>query len=217
MKHFKLSLLGATTSLLLATSVVAGTDKKSPAELEDDTWATFSGTVTEVYPDSFIMDYGNDTLTVEVDDGDFDNDAYKFFKGDEVTVTGKVDDNLFTKTTLEASSIYVKGLNTTFFSSAIDEEDIKLNYYTAYVPMAVDKVTLMGRIADTSAMLDEVELVFGNTSIDVDVSRLGYNPLDDEGWLKLEEGDLIRVTGTFDEEFFSDYDLFAENIELIDS
>ncbi len=217
MNSFKLSLIAATTAVLLTSTAIADDDKNKPKMMYDMSWATFSGKVTEVNADSFVLDYGEGTLIVEVDDGDFDNDAYKFFEGDEVTVTGRIDHNLFANTTLEAGSIYVKGLNTTFFSSALDEEDISTTYYTSYVPMVSDTVTIVGEIESTSTMLNEVEIKYGDITVDVDLSELDYNPLDNEGWMKLEEGDLVKVTGSFDEDFFNDYDLFANRIVLIDS
>ena len=38
-----------------------------------------------------------------MDDGDRDADAYKLLPGDEVNVIGKVDDDLFQTTTIDAS------------------------------------------------------------------------------------------------------------------
>ncbi len=215
MKSFKLSLTAAVTSMTLSAAVLADTHK--PEDMKDRAWATFSGKVAKVNPDSFLLDYGEGELLVEVDDGDYDNDAYKLFAGDDVTVTGRIDQNLFAETTLEASGVYVKGLNTTFFSSAIDEEDYPLVYTTAYVPMTPDTVTLVGNVTDTNGFTNNVSIVIGSNEIDVDVSELGYDPLDDEGWLKIDEGDRIQISGTLDDGFLTDYELVADTLTKLDS
>ncbi|MDC8832264.1 hypothetical protein [Alteromonas gilva] len=214
MNIFKLSLIAAATSVVLGTTAMA--DNHKPSDMKDRAWATFSGEVTSVNPDSFMLDYGEGSLLVEVDDGDYDNDAYKLFKGDDVTVTGRIDKNLFADTTLEASGIYVKGLNTTFFSSALDEEDYPLVYTTSYVPMELDTVTLVGNVIYTNDLTDNVTIMMGGDELEVDVSDLGYDPLDDEGWLKIAAGDRIQVSGTLDEGFLDDYELVADTLTKLD-
>lgn len=62
-------------------------------------WINISGTVKNVAADSFPLDYGSDTITVEMDDGDRDADGYKLLYGDKVTVHGKMDNDFFEKTT----------------------------------------------------------------------------------------------------------------------
>ncbi len=42
-----------------------------------------------------------------MDDWDDDADAYALLEGDEVTVSGRIDDNLYEIRTIEASRVYV--------------------------------------------------------------------------------------------------------------
>ncbi len=51
----------------------------------------------------------------------------------------------------------------------------------------------------------------------VDVEKMVYNPLDKEGYQRIEVGDYVRVTGTMDKGFFETRKLKAKVIvELID-
>ena len=42
-----------------------------------------------------------------------------------------------------------------------------------------------------------------------------YNPLDDEGYLKVETGDLVRVTGNMDRDLFEGRVLEADSVVVI--
>ena len=46
----------------------------------------------------------------------------------------------------------------------------------------------------------------------VDTWQLGYNPLDDEGFLKIEKGDRVTVYGDLDMDVFNDTEVSAEAI-----
>lgn len=173
----------------------------------DDSWITVSGEVTEVSPDSFYLDHGAGRVLVEMDDWDYDADGYKLVEGDQVTVFGVVDDDLFETRTIEASSVYVESLNTYFYASAADEESA----YVAFVPAAdPGQFTIQGTVTEVGG--DEVVLNTGLQRIDVDLSDLAYDPLDDEGFQKIENGDRVAVTGDFDMTFFLDHDFIADSI-----
>ena len=87
----------------------------------DSAWVTLSGTVTSVRDDRFRLDYGEGVITVEMDDWDWYDRDRKVLTGDEVTVSGQIDDGLYERRTIEASSVYVESLNTYFHASAADE------------------------------------------------------------------------------------------------
>lgn len=48
--------------------------------------------------------YGDGNITVEMDNDDRDADGYKLMKGDEVRVSGMIDDDFYNLTSIEASS-----------------------------------------------------------------------------------------------------------------
>ena len=180
---------------------------KNPYAHSNNTWITLSGEVETVAPDSFLLNYGTGLVTVEMDDGDRDADGYKLMPGDKVTVNGMIDDDFFEKTTIEASSVYVEKLGTYFFASAADEED---PYVDIVTPVVVSSVTVQGLVTD----VDDHEFKIDNVvrTVTVDVAEMTYNPLDDEGYQKIEVGDVVRARGMIDESFFGGSELVADSV-----
>ena len=206
------TLIGAAALVLtLAAGTAFAVD---PYEKADDTWISISGTVDLVRPDTFILDYGDGKITVEMDDGDRDADAYKLMKGDKVTVNGVVDDDFFEKTTIEASSVYVENLGTYFYASAVDEEDTFVTYWS---PVEVSRTVVQGTVTDVDAMAGELTLHTGTRAIRVEVDEMSYDPLDDEGYQKIEIGDRISVSGEMDSDLFEGRELVADSILTLSS
>lgn len=202
MKDAVLTLTAA--SLLLATPALAQED---PYTQPDDTWISVSGEVESVDPREFLLDYGDGVVTVEMDDFDLDADAFVLNVGDHVTVHGLVDDDFFETTSIEASSVYVEELGTYFYSSVVDEED---TFVTLTTPVVVSETTVQGTVTSITGM--EFTVDAGVRQFTVDTSELGINIFDDEGFLQVEVGDRVTVTGTMDEDFFGDRELEAEAV-----
>lgn len=170
----------------------------NPYALEDDSWISINGEVTSVTADAFELDYGDGQITVEMDDGDRDADGYKLMLGDEVRVSGMIDDDFYDLTTIEASSVYVKNIDTYFYASAMDEEDIG---YSIISPSVTDTV-VQGTITNVDANGEQFTLDSGLQELTVEVDELTYNPLDDEGFQQLDVGDRVSVQGSINHDFF---------------
>ena len=170
----------------------------NPYALEDDSWISINGEVTSVTADAFELDYGDGQITVEMDDGDRDADGYKLMMGDEVRVSGMIDDDFYDLTTIEASSVYVKNIDTYFYASAMDEEDIG---YSIISPSVTDTV-VQGTITSVDVNGEQFTLDSGLQELTVEVDELTYNPLDDEGFQQLDVGDRVSVQGSIDHDFF---------------
>ncbi|HKL21662.1 MAG TPA: hypothetical protein VJ904_07645 [Tichowtungia sp.] len=202
------SLIFIAAGVILANPAMA----KNPYAKPDDSWISISGTVESVTADSFILDYGDGVITVEMDVGDRDADGYKLLAGDKVTVNGLIDDDFYETTTIEASSVYVEKLGTTFFASAVDEEDYLV---TVTTPIVVSATTVQGTV--TAVDDEEFTVATGLQATRVDVEEMAYNPLDMEGYQRIEVGDYVRVTGNMEKEFFEGRELMAETVvELVD-
>lgn len=119
------------TALAEAFVVVAVAEDMSYAQ-PNEAWVSINGTVEAVTPDSFTLDYGGGLIVVDMNDGDRDADAYKLMEGDQGNFIGKIDDDLFETSIIEARTVYVEKLGTTSFASAVDEEDVVLS---AEVPL----------------------------------------------------------------------------------
>lgn len=170
----------------------------NPYAMEDDSWISINGEVTSVTADAFELDYGDGQITVEMDDGDRDADGYKLMMGDEVRVSGMIDDDFYDLTTIEASSVYVKNIDTYFYASAMDEEDIG---YSIISPSVKDTV-VQGTITSVDVNGEQFTLDSGLQELTVEVDELTYNPLDDEGFQQLDVGDRVSVQGSIDHDLF---------------
>ncbi len=196
----------------LGALLAAPASAQDPYEAPDDTWISVTGTVESVSADEFLLEFeenGESLITVEMDDGDRDADAYKLLPGDTVTVYGIIDDDLFEMRTIEASSVYVHNLNTYFYASAVDEEDT----FVTITPPVVSAMVLQGVVTEVND--EEFKLSTGLQEITVEVEEMPYNPLDDVGYQKIEVGDRVSVTGHMDYDFLEGRELVAETITTL--
>lgn len=208
-------LLSGTTSfvagvLLASTAFAAEKEQPNPYALADSTWITINGVVQSVSADTFMLDYGDNVVVVEMDDGDRDADAYNLLTGDEVTVSGLIDDDFFEATTIEASAVYVKNLGTTFFSSSVDEEDREAIGVFVTAPIPRSHTVIQGKV--TRVLDGEFIVDNGNRELRVETSELSYDPLDDEGYQRIDVGDRVRVSGKIDHELFRGREIVADLI-----
>lgn len=198
------TLLSLAVTSMLAIPAMA----KDPYSKPNNSWITLSGTVESVSPDRFMLDYGDGMITVEMDSPGGSEGGYKLVKGDKVSVSGAIDDDLFERTTIEASSVYVESLGTNFYANAVDDEDPML--VSISTPLAVSKTVVAGKV--TSVDGREFTVDAGPTKITVDTSGMAYNPMDDKGFQKIEKGQRVSVAGTLDHDFFSGRELMASTI-----
>jgi uncharacterized protein YdeI (BOF family) len=191
-------------------SVSAWADNPDPYAKADDTWISLSGEVQSVAADQFTLDYGDGRVLVEMDDGDRDADAYKLLEGDKVTVTGRVDDDFFESTSIEAASVYVENIGTTFFASSVDEESREQVIATTLTPIVVSRLEVRGTVTRVNG--DDFTLDTGTREMTVDVGGMLYDPLDDEGYQHIDVGDRVKVVGNMATELFEGRQLKADSI-----
>ena len=195
-------------SLTIASAFAATAAAKNPYTATDDTWITINGTVQSTSADGFILDYGNGAVTVEMDAPDGDTSGYKVIKGDKVTVSGIVDDDLFETASIEASSVYVENLNTHFFSpSAMDEEDLLVSTPVSVLP---SRTLVVGTVTDVDGR--EFTVNTGAKSLRVDTTALGDSLTDEQGLMEIEIGDRVSVGGRIDRDFFEGRELEADSV-----
>lgn len=176
------------------------------SQAPNDSFITLNGRVVDTADDMFSLDYGEGLVTVEVDDWDWYPEGRLLLQDDQVVVYGFVDQDRFERRSIEASSIYVKNLGTQFYVSGADEEDTPFLDWTLDSP----EVQLVGNVTGVAGdgFLLKTELGV----IDVLTAGMLYDPLDDEGYQRIEAGDRVRVNGHLEENFFSDLDLVARTI-----
>jgi uncharacterized protein YdeI (BOF family) len=172
----------------------------------DATWVALTGTVVDAQEDRFLLDYGEDVITVEMDDWDAWGDAVGLLPNDEVVVYGRIDDDFFERRTIEAGSVYVRDLGTYFYANAVDEEDVPMVAVVDFEP----RIELSGVV--TSVRGRELELDTGAGVVDVSTRTMPYDPLDDEGFQQVDVGDRVRVSGELGRDLFDDLALMAQTI-----
>lgn len=207
-------ILSSSITLLLTGTLVMPVmaDSSKVMTKPDESWISLSGTVTTAGDEAFRLDYGEGLITVEMDDWDWYDEGELLRAGDEVRVYGRIDDDLYEFRKIEASSVYVKDLNTHFYASAADEEgDVTIDTYTFVVPH-LDGSTM--NVSGTVKKVDGREFILdtGGTEIQIDTITMNYNPLDDEGFQKIDKGDRVSVSGIVDLDFFEKNELQAETI-----
>ena len=207
-------ILFITMLFLLPFTSNANSDSAEPYLKSNNTWITISGEVDVVNPDSFVLDYGDGSVIVEMDDGDRDADAYKLLKGDEVSVSGLIDDDFFETTSIEASTVYVKKLDTTFYSSSLDEEDIIGWSVAVTVPLDTSEMVIYGIVTKIDKK-DEFVVDSGLRSIRVETEEMPYNPLDKDRYRTVELGDQVRVTGNMDYDLFEGREVVADTVTVL--
>ncbi len=209
MKRTTLSLAIASTLALAPAATLAA---ESPYLAADGSWISLSGKVTSTTADTFMLDYGKGLVTVEMDDWDWFEESGEVLPGDEVTVYGAVDDDTFETAKIEASSVYVDSLGTYFYASAADEENF--NGLDVAPTIDIGELVLTGTVTGVNGT--EFTIDSGDQLMTVDTALMGYNPVDDEGYQQIEEGDLVTVTGDVDVDTLETAELMADTVVTLD-
>jgi uncharacterized protein YdeI (BOF family) len=201
-----LATLALVAAMLTAGSPAMGADPKT-AQNRD--WITIAGTVVATTPSSFRLDYGSGVISVEMDDWDWYKEGRNLLQNDRVIVYGRIDQDAFETRKVEAASVYVGNLGTYFHANSTDEEDLGL--WTLSSPHRAGALELTGKVASIDGR--EVTLSSG---VKVDTAELGYNPLDDKGYQRIDVGDRIKVAGHVDDDLFEKAELMADWIVNLD-
>lgn len=209
--------LSAFAALLLAALPLQSSAGDDVMSKPDDSWVSVSGTVEAVSDEHFTLDYDHGLITIEFDDYDrWYDEARAFLEGDQVTVYGRVDDDLFELRTIEASSVYVKGIDTFFTASAVDEETPDFLYWhpTSLASMEDGSwVSLTGTVTEANG--EEFTLHTGMTTMTVEVDQMAVNPLEGNPDWSVGPGDYVSVTGEIDNDFFEGREIVASSVVTI--
>ncbi|MAT15469.1 MAG: hypothetical protein CMJ46_09390 [Planctomyces sp.] len=192
-----------TLSAILLWSTAGMAQNENPYAQADDTWISLDGTVDSVSEDSFVLNYGAGTISVEMDDDDRDSTEYRFDKGMKVRVTGVIDDDFFETTSIDASSVYIEELGTYFFADAdTDDYDWSNWWYMDTNVVAPAAATIRGTVTSVDPDDDEFVISTGTNQLRVETEEMSYNPLDNDGYQRIGVGDRVSVSGEMDEDFF---------------
>lgn len=200
----------ALSTLALSISVAAQNFENKP----DQTWISVSGTAIETNPSSFMLDYGDGQITVEMDDWEwFEEEGHGLIEGDNVTVYGEVDDDFAENAKIEASSVYLEDLGTYFYANSADEESGEPNKTLDVIAMdTTNIVDLNGTVSSVNNVEEEFTIDNGIQQWTIDVSGMDYNPLDKKGFQQIEKGDYVSVSGEFSNNLVESLEIEAERV-----
>lgn len=205
---FKLRFFLVTAIVLLLTLPVVAS--KDPYKAANNSRITLNGTVVATSPAAFILDYGKGLVSVEMDGWNWYPSIHAILEGDKVTVHGRVDDDLYETTSIEAGGVFVKELNTYFYANDTDEEDV-IPYTGNLHP---DRgLLLQGSVTKISGRKFTIDT--GSREMKVDTISMPYNPLDDKGYQRIKVGDFVQITGTLDLDFFEKMEIIAETVTTL--
>ncbi|RUO58575.1 DUF5666 domain-containing protein [Pseudidiomarina insulisalsae] len=185
---------------------------QSPYQKADNTWIQISGTIASVSANSFVMDYGDGTITVTMDEHDRDATEYQLVPDDKVTVTGLIDDDFYESTSIDARSVYVQNIGTTFYSSVVDQDTPK---FTFSLPVEISEVTVHGTVTSVNPAANEFTINSAARLLTVKTDAMSYDPLDNEGYQQIKVNDIVSVSGQMDRSLLEGRVLEAEYVSSL--
>lgn len=206
------------TAIAIATLVPnAGVVQAQDAEVAttfDEEWITLNGEVQSVLPRGFVLDYGDDDITVEMDRFDWTGDK-TILVGDEVRVMGRMDRGFRERRSIEAATVFVPRLSEFLYADPEDEEGDP-SFVRGFAPGLFagpeegDWLSFTGRVVGVDG--DEITVASPANEYRVDTSAMPGD-IDPTG---LEVGDRVLVTGEMDAaDLFDEREIEADSVILL--
>lgn len=172
-----------------------------PQARADDSWVTLTGRVRSPTATGFMLDYGRGQIPVSMDSWSWYRSDYNQMAGNRVTVYGRIDDAAMQRRSIDAGSVYVENMNTFFYASPTDEQDIAAYAYNI-IPVGYSPTRVTGIVQNFDTTAKTIMVDQGAATVLVDLSQLPYDPLDDDGYQQIQEGDRVLVAGEMESGFF---------------
>lgn len=180
-----------------------------------------SGIISDATGSTFRLNYDGGAITVDMAgwqiyaERGIDEEPL-FDVGENVTVTGAVDEALYRARRLEALSVFVRDRDS-FYTVAPPETGARwaLRPMPSSPLVEPEPTTIMlaGQVSSVSG--DELSLDVGGSAVSVDTAPMSYDPLDAIGNQRVRKGDWVQVGGKLDDGFFEERRLGAQRITSI--
>lgn len=185
-------------AVALASFVAAS----NPALSQDATniyngdWIALGGKVDAILATSFMLDYGDNDITVELDQFNWEVDK-SLLQGEQVTVIGRMDSGLGDSRSVEAATVYVPRLQEFIYADPEDEEgdpSLTRGFMPGIfsIPEEGDWVSFAGSV--TEEVGDMITVQTGVSLLNVDTSPDAVSILP----RSVEVGDRVLVSGEMD-------------------
>tara|TARA_Y100001947_G_C10252737_1_gene266581 strand:- start:31 stop:768 length:738 start_codon:yes stop_codon:yes gene_type:complete len=189
----------------------ASVQPESRTSESGDTWITLTGEVSAVDSKFFTLDYGDRNIFVELRDTDLDSNAYAKMKGEEVMVTARLDDGMFSSERLVAQSVIVDGMDTVYLAESVNQASADLYLSTASnIEFDDEEMVLVGTVKSIGK--EALQIDVGDTTLTVELDELEDAPVDADGYLTLMKGERVRITGELEDDFFNRFTVEADTL-----
>ena len=189
----------------------ASVQPESRTSESGDTWITLTGEVSAVDSKFFTLDYGDGNIFVELRDTDLDSNAYAKMKGEEVMVTARLDDGMFSSERLVAQSVIVDGMDTVYLAESVNQASADLYLSTASnIEFDDEEMVLVGTVKSIGK--EALQIDVGDTTVTVELDELEDAPVDADGYLTLMKGERVRITGELEDDFFNRFTVEADTL-----
>ena len=179
----------------------------SPYRLKNGDEIKIAGKVSKAKASTFLLDYGQGSITVELDDYDSYEEGFNIIDGDQVIVTGKVDADSGQKRTIEARRVFIPAIDLEIFASATDEEDTASKSFTQSLTDGTE-VDLRGIIKNINRKVITIQSSKGRVEV-----HLGSVKGQERETFYL--GQAVRVTGFFKNRLIRKDMIFADSIQSV--
>jgi uncharacterized protein YdeI (BOF family) len=198
--------LAAVPALAQSPSFAQG-DRQELRSTSNLDWITITGEVSSAVGESFLLDYGRGNITVEMDDFDWYEENV-LLPGDDVTVTGMVDDDFYEFRTIEASAVYIDKLRAYRYASSADEEGGYYAHPVAENATEEEWIGLSGTVVGRDG--EELRVDTGPERIVVSLEDLANPP-------QLDAGDRVSIYGAMDDaDLFEKRELEAQSVTVLE-
>lgn len=210
--RFSAIALVITASALMTNAAVA----KKLDDKSDGSWVSLKGSVVAREDNSLLLDYGENTITVELDDWEQSQEAARVLAGAQVTVYGEVDDDFYENRTIEAQSIYIEQTNTVLSGPSPHDDEGKQNEhpYTYYAGPSEHDMEVTGFVTSINGRTFTIDT--GERKLKVNTAMMADNPMDETGFQQIKEGDWVRASGDVGMNTFEDREIMAESVVSLD-
>ncbi len=233
MKNLMMTLMIGGSMIAFSAGVQAqntmGMDNNA-RNFENNNFVTLEGQIESIMDDEFVLNYGGQkNITVELDNFGFNGEETKYLTvGDNVTVKGFVDDDLFEGREVEATQVELSDQYITYFYAPMSGQSGMTNNQKtstnnnsmssgaqAYEDGAYVRVT--GTVQGITD--DEMQVKTDNRTLTVSLNELDYDVTGDNNQqaLNIEQGDRVYVYGEMNDEFFDSRELVADGVVELSS
>ena len=186
------------SGLLLSVAALASTvalggaaAAQTPMTKMDQEWVSVTGPISNVNAEGFRIDYGAGELPVEWD-GILPTSTHGLRNGDWVHVSGRIDDSLWERRSIEGWSLYSSRLQERFWANSADEEGDYSSFALIDLPDQGEWLGMTGEVVSVDPAEHEMVIDTGARNMQVDTTDMGVPVL-------ATRGDHVSVYGQLDD------------------